>query len=369
MSRAASTVTSVLPDLPADVLEPDLGDVRLRRLTHADLEGDTIPGWHADPAGYALMTDRPDADLDSARERLSAWVEAWKDDGLSYWVVEDAVTREPLGVGGIRHCVHDGTGYWNLYYRLAPTARGRGIACRMASTGVRLAVEHTDHPVVARIAQANEPSLRVAEKVGLRRVQQWRGPGDPEHLPAPWLLQAPVPLVGHDLDDAALEEVVDLWCRVNADGGAVGFEPDAPASAVRAVLDGHLAECRAGRQVMVRLAEPVFDSFDHRDVHGSLIGFGFIALPQDSKVAHRCTLYRVMTDPGLRGRSLGLLLVDALHRQARLLGREIVEIGYRGGTGLGAFYERAGYVECGRVPGGLRFSFGERDDVSMLRRL
>lgn len=76
-----------------------------------------------------------------------------------------------------------------------------------------------------------------------------------------------------------------------------------------------------------------------------------------------------MTDPEQRGANLGCLLMGALHAHARSQGCELVQIDYRGGTGLGAFYQRCGYVETGRVPGGLRFSFGDRDDVAMTRRL
>lgn len=57
-----------------------------------------------------------------------------------------------------------------------------------------------------------------------------------------------------------------------------------------------------------------------------------------------------------------------LHATARADGHELAHISYRGSTGLEKFYERCGYVETGRVPGGLRFSFGDRDDVDMTYR-
>ncbi|AKU18515.1 hypothetical protein VV02_00910 [Luteipulveratus mongoliensis] len=167
----------------------------------------------------------------------------------------------------------------------------------------------------------------------------------------------------------AYDEVVSLWDRVNSAGGAVGFEAGAPLDDVRAVLDVHLAACAAGEAQVVRIAEPTAATWSDPSAHGRLLGFGFLTLPADSKIAHRTTLLRVMVDPDRQGHNFGRILLAALHVEAREAGRELVEIAYRGGTGLGAFYESCGYVETGRVPGGLRFSFGDRDDVQMTRRL
>ncbi|KNX39629.1 hypothetical protein VV01_20215 [Luteipulveratus halotolerans] len=168
---------------------------------------------------------------------------------------------------------------------------------------------------------------------------------------------------------AAYDELVDLWVRVNDAGGAVGFEPGAPRAQVAASLDRRLADCAEGRAELVRLVEPTIASWDDPSAYGPVLGFGFVDLPQPRNIAHRTRLYAVMVDPQRRGRNLGRLLLGSLHACAREHGREIVDLGYRGGTGLGDFYATCGYVETGRIPGGLRLSTGDRDDVTMARRL
>ncbi|NHN56282.1 GNAT family N-acetyltransferase [Calidifontibacter sp. DB0510] len=164
--------------------------------------------------------------------------------------------------------------------------------------------------------------------------------------------------------DADRSELLDLWVSVNAAGGAVGFEASAPQADVARVLDEHL-----GADALVRLVHPTMDTFYDPSSYGALIGFGFLHRPTASVARHRVSLLRVMTNPALRGRWFGRLLVAALHGQARRSSAEIAEIDYRGGTGLGEFYERCGYAESGRVVDGLKFSFGYRDDVSMTCRL
>ncbi|WP_245616929.1 GNAT family N-acetyltransferase [Knoellia subterranea] len=77
-----------------------------------------------------------------------------------------------------------------------------------------------------------------------------------------------------------------------------------------------------------------------------------------------------MTDPELRGRNLGRLLMAGVHRVAREAGVEILTLDVRSGTGTTAFYEACGYRETGRVLGAIRVAPGdERDSISMARRL
>ncbi|MGL5863881.1 MAG: GNAT family N-acetyltransferase, partial [Phycicoccus sp.] len=81
-------------------------------------------------------------------------------------------------------------------------------------------------------------------------------------------------------------------------------------------------------------------------------------------------LYRVMTDPERRGRRLGTLLMAGMHRIARDDGVELLQLGYRSGTGVSAFYAGLGYREVGRIPGAIRVGpDDDRDDVTMVRRV
>ncbi|MBD2759651.1 GNAT family N-acetyltransferase [Yimella sp. cx-573] len=346
------------PNAPSTVRTKSLV---LRPITEADTTDPRILKWHTDSEGYELMAESPRTP-DEASESMQLWHEGWKADGLSYWIAErDGV---PVGIGGLRHVNYQNHPHLNLYYRLDPAARARGYGREIASAATAFALEWLPQlPVTSRIAPRNIPSLRTIERAGMIGLGPFRMPHDPSDEPDNLLFESPVIRLGIG---EAYEEVLDVWCRVNADGGAVGWEDEAPVDEVARVLDAHLA---ADGATLVRLHAPNHDTWSDATQIGDLLGFGVVQRGTWFSTAHRATLYRVMTDPDLRGRNLGALLMGALHGVARRDGMEICEIGYRGGTGLESFYERFGYRETGRVVGGLRFSWGDEDDVAMARPL
>ncbi len=337
----------------------------LRPLTGQDAANPTVQGWHTDPAGYALMYEDAYPDALTAERHLRAWAGRWQTHGLGYWIAE--YDGRAIGIGGVDPLSDRGIEYLNLFYRLDPTVRGRGFARELTAAATVFAAEWApNRPVIALVAPRNRPSLRTARRGGLVDVGGWPGRHDPEGAEPSRLLQSPVAAVGPiEIGSAAYHCVLDLWCAVNDSGGAVGFEPGAARDEVAKVLDAHLADPLA---TLVRLHAPTAETFDDVSRTGELLGFGFV-VGLRSVAQHRCTLIRVMTSPSRRRINLGRLLVGALHATAREQGRELVQIAYRGGSGLDIFYGQCGYVETGRVPGGLRFSFGDRDDVDMARRL
>ena len=71
--------------------------------------------------------------------------------------------------------------FWNLGYRFAPEAQGRGFATELASAAVEAARERRPElPVVAYLLENNPASAAVARKVGL--ALRHRGPdaGNPD---------------------------------------------------------------------------------------------------------------------------------------------------------------------------------------------
>lgn len=333
----------------------------LRPIADADVKNERILKWHTDAEGYELMAEQPRT-RDEAVEAMQEWREAWQRDGICYWIAEH--DGQPVGIGGLRTMKYQSHGHLNLYYRLDPSVRGRGFGTEIARAATEYALEWLPQlPVTSRIAPGNIPSLRTAERAGMVDLGPFRMPHDPEEEPDNILFESPTVRLG--IDDA-YDEVLDLWCRVNRDGGSVGWEGAAPREEVAAVLDGHLA---ADGSTLVRLHAPTNDTWNDASTYGPLLGFGFVQRATWFSTKHRATMLRVMTDPQLRGRNLGRLLMGSLHAVARRDGVEISEISYRGGTGLEKFYDALGYVETGRVPGGLRFSWGDVDDVAMARRL
>jgi RimJ/RimL family protein N-acetyltransferase len=101
-------------------------------------------------------------------------------DGLGYWSVRDRPGGPVIGRGGCT--VLTGRRWWNLYYRFATTAHGRGYATEMATRAIEAARDvDPARPVVAYLLEHNESSLRTAER--LQMVLAWRGPDRPNPDP------------------------------------------------------------------------------------------------------------------------------------------------------------------------------------------
>ncbi|WP_257455551.1 GNAT family N-acetyltransferase [Archangium lipolyticum] len=141
----------------------------LRRLQEGDL--DAVFTLHADPETNRFNPSGPVRSMDAARELLTLWLGDWEHHGVGYWIVERRdVPGSVVGFGGVRHKELEGQRVLNLAYRLVPQGWGSGYATEMARRALELARKHIpDVPVVAIINLENVPSLRVAERLGMRR--------------------------------------------------------------------------------------------------------------------------------------------------------------------------------------------------------
>lgn len=121
-----------------------------------------------DPAGWWYDPPSRHVDVQQSGSWIRRAAQRWSDDGLSYWTVRLIEDHEVIGVGGVqRHA----SGCWNLYYRLATAHWGRGYAAELATTALTTAHTHDDRvPVIAWIAEHNQPSRHVAERIGLRNL-------------------------------------------------------------------------------------------------------------------------------------------------------------------------------------------------------
>ncbi|WP_375769223.1 GNAT family N-acetyltransferase [Archangium gephyra] len=141
----------------------------LRRLQESDL--DAVFTIHADPETNRFSRSGPVRSLDAARELLALWLEDWARLGVGYWAVErlDA-PGTVVGFSGVRHKQLEGQTVLNLAYRFSPQWWGSGYATEVARVALTLARKHIpDVPVVALIDVDNVASLRVAERLGMRR--------------------------------------------------------------------------------------------------------------------------------------------------------------------------------------------------------
>src|SRR3954447_6801327 len=152
---------------------------RMTSMTHSDIVttdrlllspmaagdlGDLFPifhdpqGWAHDPAGRHLTVGTSAAFIERAAAR-------WQRDRQSYWTVRLRSTGEVIGMGGVqRHS----SGGWNLAYRVAGEHWGQGFATEVGAAAIE-AAHSADNtvPVIAWIVAINEPSRRVAERLGL----------------------------------------------------------------------------------------------------------------------------------------------------------------------------------------------------------
>ncbi len=349
---------------------------RLRVRPPSDTDRDLWVRLHTDPAQYPFAPWWRARDADAADVGWRRARAHWAEHGFGYGVVEDRATGEAVGVAG---AIHGREGrHLNLYYRLDVAQHGRGLGPEVARAVVADAVEHgPDLPLTATVRPDHASSVRTAERSGLTLVGAAapgaRLPGvppevvarslanDPPEVPPSVVLLAPRAETHRAAFDAETREaVLDLWCATNDAGGAVGFLPGTPRTAVSEALAAHEVQLASGSATAVLLRSP-------EDV---LVGMGLWAGADGPLFAHARTAYRVMTDPARRGRNLGRLVMAAMHRAAREDGVEVAQLVVRSGLGLSRFYERSGYREVGRVPGNIRVAPGDdRDSVLLARRL
>lgn len=102
--------------------------------------------------------------------------ERWTAGDLSYWVAWDRLDGALVGVGGAQRRA---AGYWNLSWRVAASAQGKGYATELAK--VAIAAAQKQDPlltIIAWITPTNTPSIHVAERAGLQNRGELADPED-----------------------------------------------------------------------------------------------------------------------------------------------------------------------------------------------
>jgi RimJ/RimL family protein N-acetyltransferase len=119
----------------------------------------------SDPATWQHAPDGVHRDREVTLDWIRRAAKRWDSDGLSYWLARRRDDGEVIGVGGAQR---QRTGNWNLYYRFASHAWGRGYATELgrAALDAAHAVDNT-FPVLAWVDEHNTASVRVAERLGL----------------------------------------------------------------------------------------------------------------------------------------------------------------------------------------------------------
>lgn len=162
---------------------------------------ENVEQLHAIYSNPRVWTHFPSARFTKVSETesmLNSWIQAWDQDGLGPWMVRGREDEEALlGNGGCS--LRGGGQFWNLGYRFAPEAQGRGYATLVANKAIEVAHGvKPEIPVVAYLLEHNTASARVASKVGLTLVHRAPDDGNPD-LDAIRLIYADRPLTDAQL--------------------------------------------------------------------------------------------------------------------------------------------------------------------------
>ena len=134
-----------------------------------------------DPDWLRHIGDRNVRNLDDARGYIERGMQAFERQGYGMCVVEVKSTGSPAGISGL--IKRDGLEDVDLGFAYLPRYRGQGYASESAAAvlehGMRVLGMKR---VVAIVSEANDPSIRLLEKLGMRFERMIRLPGDDEEI-------------------------------------------------------------------------------------------------------------------------------------------------------------------------------------------
>jgi RimJ/RimL family protein N-acetyltransferase len=123
---------------------------------------------------YVSIGDRTAADL------LPLYRRTYAERGYGFWALCE---RDGSVVGDVGFHVYAPTDEPELGYTLARRAWGRGLATEAAGACVEALFASLPHErILALVDVRNDASLRVAEKIGFRRIGLTEEDGAPHHL-------------------------------------------------------------------------------------------------------------------------------------------------------------------------------------------
>jgi RimJ/RimL family protein N-acetyltransferase len=135
-----------------------------------DLDAAAMVGVYGDPEVMRLIPGGALPSLDSVRAELEKHAQAQIRRGFSYWAVVVRTTGAVIGDVGFG--IFEPTGDIELGYTLARTYWGHGYATEAASACLAAGRAHLSVPRIVAVADAqNGASMRVARRIGLRRIE------------------------------------------------------------------------------------------------------------------------------------------------------------------------------------------------------
>ena len=151
---------------------------RLDMYRPAETDLPDLFGIFSDPRVWTHFPTLRHTVPDQTAATIERWMRDWQADGLGVWVARDSSSRRVIGYGG---CSSMGGLAWNLGYRLAPEAQGRGLATELARRAmVRAGEAVPERPIIAYLLEHNRASAAVAGKLGMTLAHRAPDAGNPD---------------------------------------------------------------------------------------------------------------------------------------------------------------------------------------------
>jgi RimJ/RimL family protein N-acetyltransferase len=153
--------------------------LRLRSLADTDADTAALHAIYSDAETmrYIGETGRPSPSPDATRRTLRSLVRHEEWHGFSLWAVDERVSGEMIGIVGLAY-VEDVGPDVELAYLLRRDSWGRGFASEAAGAALRIGLEELElRPVIGLAYEENVASIRVMEKIGMRRDGRQRAYG------------------------------------------------------------------------------------------------------------------------------------------------------------------------------------------------
>lgn len=152
---------------------PVLTTARLTLAPHRPSDFDEVAGMNTDPA-FTAQIGVPPQTREEVWHRLLRYIAHWQVMGFGHWAVRDTATGAYLGDVGLmesrRATSPSFEGTPEAAWGFRPSVHGRGYAAEACAAMLGWADGQGIERTVCIISPGNDPSVRLAERLGYRSV-------------------------------------------------------------------------------------------------------------------------------------------------------------------------------------------------------